>query len=126
MQGVAHITVGRMVVPMPSKKDRDLPWERACASIGATYDAFHGLSSNYVFASGPGARINAFLDAAEGFHLQKDVAKPMIMVSAGIIDCGDAQALTTVSLLSGHLQVRVTRPCEPSCLSVRPCPSETL
>jgi sulfite reductase alpha subunit-like flavoprotein len=41
------------------------------------------MSSHYVHSLREGDRINVFLDRAEGFHLQEDVGKPMIFVSAG-------------------------------------------
>jgi sulfite reductase alpha subunit-like flavoprotein len=42
-----------------------------------------GLSSGYLHSIHDGERINVFVDRAEGFHLQEDVSKPMIFVSAG-------------------------------------------
>jgi cytochrome P450/NADPH-cytochrome P450 reductase len=42
-----------------------------------------GLCSHYVHSLREGERLNVFLDQAEGFHLQEDVGKPMIFVSAG-------------------------------------------
>jgi cytochrome P450 / NADPH-cytochrome P450 reductase len=42
-----------------------------------------GMCSGYVHSLRDGDRVNAFVDRAEGFHLQKDVEKPMIFVSAG-------------------------------------------
>jgi NADPH-ferrihemoprotein reductase len=44
---------------------------------------FRGMSSHYVHTLREGDRMNIFLDRAEGFHLQEDVTKPMIFVSAG-------------------------------------------
>src|SRR5262249_19247530 len=44
---------------------------------------FSGLSSSYVHALKEGDRLNVFHDSSDGFHLQEDVAKPMIFVSAG-------------------------------------------
>ena len=44
---------------------------------------FRGMSSQYVQPLREGDRRNIFLDRAEGFHLQEDVEKPMIFVSAG-------------------------------------------
>jgi sulfite reductase alpha subunit-like flavoprotein len=41
------------------------------------------MSSHYVHTLREGDRMNIFLDRAEGFHLQDDVTKPMIFVSAG-------------------------------------------
>jgi cytochrome P450/NADPH-cytochrome P450 reductase len=42
-----------------------------------------GASSHYLHSIHEGDRINVFVDRAEGFHLQEDIAKPMIFVSAG-------------------------------------------
>jgi sulfite reductase (NADPH) flavoprotein alpha-component len=42
-----------------------------------------GMSSHYVHALHENARVTVFVDRAEGFHLQEDVSKPMIFVSAG-------------------------------------------
>ena len=44
---------------------------------------FHGASSRYLHELRPGDRLAVFLDSADGFHLQDDVSKPMIFVSAG-------------------------------------------
>ena len=44
---------------------------------------FRGMSSHYVHTLREGDRLNVFLDSADGFHLQEDVTKPMIFVSAG-------------------------------------------
>ena len=41
------------------------------------------MSSHYLHALREGDRLNVFLDSADGFHLQEDVTKPMIFVSAG-------------------------------------------
>jgi cytochrome P450 / NADPH-cytochrome P450 reductase len=65
--GVAHVTVGLEAMPVPGMPDRD----------------FHGMSSHYVHTLREGDRLNVFLNSADGFHLQEDVAKPMIFVSAG-------------------------------------------
>jgi cytochrome P450/NADPH-cytochrome P450 reductase len=65
--GTAHITVGLDVATVPSMPDRD----------------FRGVSAHYVHTLREGDRVNVFLDSADGFHLQDDVAKPMIFVSAG-------------------------------------------
>jgi cytochrome P450 / NADPH-cytochrome P450 reductase len=64
---VVHLTVGLEAVPVP-----DLP-ERV----------FRGMSAHYLHALHEGARLNVFLEGADGFHLQDDVSKPMIFVSAG-------------------------------------------
>jgi cytochrome P450/NADPH-cytochrome P450 reductase len=42
-----------------------------------------GMCSHYLHSLREGERLNVFLDQAEGFHLQEDVSKPMIFVSAG-------------------------------------------
>jgi cytochrome P450/NADPH-cytochrome P450 reductase len=42
-----------------------------------------GMSSGYLHALREGDRLNVFHDSADGFHLQEDVTKPMIFVSAG-------------------------------------------
>ncbi len=65
--GVAHLTVGLEAVPVPGLPGRD----------------FRGMSSHYVHTLREGDRLNVFLDSADGFHLQDDVTKPMIFVSAG-------------------------------------------
>jgi cytochrome P450 / NADPH-cytochrome P450 reductase len=65
--GVAHVTVGFEAMPVPGMPDRD----------------FRGMSSHYMHAVREGDRLNVFLDSADGFHLQDDVTKPMIFVSAG-------------------------------------------
>ena len=64
---VAHLTVGLDPAPVP-----DLPGRSFC-----------GLSSSYVHALREGDRLSVFHDSADGFHLQEDVTKPMIFVSAG-------------------------------------------
>ena len=64
---VAHVTVGLQVSPLPAAPDRD----------------FRGVSSHYIHTLREGDRLNVFLDSADGFHLQEDVTKPMIFVSAG-------------------------------------------
>ncbi|MDQ2784198.1 MAG: cytochrome P450 [Chloroflexota bacterium] len=63
----AHISVGSHTLPIPGMPGR----------------AFRGMSSHYVHSLREGDRMNVFLDRAEGFHLQEDVTKPMIFVSAG-------------------------------------------
>ncbi|HJS93762.1 MAG TPA: sulfite reductase flavoprotein subunit alpha, partial [Solirubrobacteraceae bacterium] len=64
---LVHLTVGLEAVPVP-----DLP-ERV----------FRGMSAHYLHALHEGARLNVFLETADGFHLQDDVSKPMVFVSAG-------------------------------------------
>jgi cytochrome P450/NADPH-cytochrome P450 reductase len=64
---VAHLTVGLEAMPVPGMPDRD----------------FRGMSSHYVHTLREGDRLNIFHDSADGFHLQDDVTKPMIFVSAG-------------------------------------------
>jgi cytochrome P450/NADPH-cytochrome P450 reductase len=65
-EAVAHVTVGLEPKRVPG-----------------TDCEFRGLSSSYVHALREGDRLNVFLDSAEGFHLQDDVTKPMVFVSAG-------------------------------------------
>jgi cytochrome P450 / NADPH-cytochrome P450 reductase len=64
--GVVHVTVGLEHVPVPG-----------------TSREFRGLCAHHVHTLREGDRLNVFLDSADGFHLQDDVAKPMIFVSAG-------------------------------------------
>lgn len=63
----AHISVGSQSIPVPGMPGRE----------------FRGMSSGYVHSLRAGDRLNVFLDRAEGFHLQADISKPMIFVSAG-------------------------------------------
>jgi cytochrome P450/NADPH-cytochrome P450 reductase len=65
--GAAHLTVGLEATPVP----------------GVPGTGFCGMSSRYVHALREGDRLNIFHDSADGFHLQEDVTKPMIFVSAG-------------------------------------------
>ena len=65
--GVAHVTVGLEATPVPGMPGTD----------------FRGMSSHYVHTLREGDRLNVFHDSADGFHLQEDVTKPMIFVSAG-------------------------------------------
>lgn len=65
--GWAHVSVGAQYFPIPGMADR----------------VFQGMSSHYVHSMREGDTINIFLDRAEGFHLQRDIARPMIFVSAG-------------------------------------------
>ena len=64
---VAHLTVGLEAVPLPEQPDR----------------AFRGLSAHYLHSLRDGDRLNIFLEGSDGFHLQDDVTRPMIFVSAG-------------------------------------------
>jgi cytochrome P450 / NADPH-cytochrome P450 reductase len=64
---VAHLTVGLETAQVPGMPGRE----------------FHGTSSHYVHSLREGDRINVFHDSADGFHLQQNVTKPMIFVSAG-------------------------------------------
>jgi cytochrome P450/NADPH-cytochrome P450 reductase len=64
---VVHLTVGLETVAVPGMPGRE----------------FRGLSARYVHALREGDRLNVFLDDADGFHLQEDVSRPMIFVSAG-------------------------------------------
>ena len=63
----AHVAVGSHVRPVPGIPGRE----------------FRGMSSTFVHGLREGDRVHVFLDRAEGFHLQEDVTKPMIFVSAG-------------------------------------------
>ena len=63
---VVHLTVGLENAPVPGM-------ERA----------FRGMSAHYVHTLRERDRMNVFLESADGFQLQEDVAKPMIFVSAG-------------------------------------------
>ena len=65
--GSAHLTVGLEAVDVPGEPDR----------------TFHGTGSRYLHGLRPGDRLAVFLDSADGFHLQDDISKPMIFVSAG-------------------------------------------
>jgi cytochrome P450/NADPH-cytochrome P450 reductase len=65
--GVAHVTVGLAPLEVPGMPDR----------------VFRGMCGHYVHTLREGDRVNVFLDSADGFHLQEDVAKPMVFVSAG-------------------------------------------
>jgi cytochrome P450 / NADPH-cytochrome P450 reductase len=64
---VAHVAVGLDPVAVPGMPDR----------------VFRGMCADYVHGLREGDRLNVFLDSADGFHLQDDVGKPMIFVSAG-------------------------------------------
>jgi cytochrome P450/NADPH-cytochrome P450 reductase len=64
---VVHITVGRLETPLSG------PGERR----------FRGLCSHYLHAVPQAGTLDIFLDKAEGFGIQDDLAAPMIMVSAG-------------------------------------------
>ncbi len=64
---VAHVSVGSHATDIP----------------GMPHRQFRGMSSHYVHTRRVDDRINVFLDRAEGFHLQEDLGKPMIFVSAG-------------------------------------------
>jgi cytochrome P450 / NADPH-cytochrome P450 reductase len=63
---VVHLTVGLEAVAVPGSERE-----------------FLGMSARYVHSLREGDRINVFLEGADGFHLQEDVTKPMIFVSAG-------------------------------------------
>ena len=64
---VVHLTVGLEALPVPGMPER----------------VFHGMSAHYVHGIREGDRVNVFLESASGFHLQEDVTKPMLFVSAG-------------------------------------------
>jgi len=61
------VTVGLQVTSVPGMPDRD----------------FGGICSHYMHTLREGDRLNVFVESADGFHLQEDVTKPMIFVSAG-------------------------------------------
>ena len=65
--GIAHLTIGLEATPVPGAPGRD----------------FRGMSAHYLHTVREGDRLNVFHDSADGFHLQEDLAKPMIFVSAG-------------------------------------------
>ncbi len=62
-----HLTVGLEGVPVPDLSER----------------VFRGMSAHYLHALHEGNRLNVFLEGSDGFHLQDDVTKPMVFVSAG-------------------------------------------
>jgi cytochrome P450/NADPH-cytochrome P450 reductase len=62
-----QLTVGLEEAPVAGMPDR----------------VFRGMSAHYVHTLRDGDRVNVFLENADGFHLQEDVARPMIFVSAG-------------------------------------------
>ncbi|HEX9065308.1 MAG TPA: sulfite reductase flavoprotein subunit alpha, partial [Streptosporangiaceae bacterium] len=64
---VADLTVGLAPARVPGLPDRE----------------FRGAASGYLHAVRDGDRLNIFHDSADGFHLQDDLTKPMIFVSAG-------------------------------------------
>ena len=64
---VVHLTVGLEDVPVPEMPER----------------SFRGLSADYLHGLRDGDRLTVFLERSDGFHLQEDVTKPMIFVSAG-------------------------------------------
>jgi sulfite reductase alpha subunit-like flavoprotein len=64
---VVHVAVGLEAAPVPGMPDRE----------------FRGMSSHFVHSLREGDRLDVFVDRAEGFHLQEDLSKPMIFVSAG-------------------------------------------
>jgi len=63
--GVVQLTVALEAAPAPAGHE------------------FRGMGSRYLHTLREGDRLNVFLDSADGFHLQQDVTKPMIFVSAG-------------------------------------------
>jgi cytochrome P450/NADPH-cytochrome P450 reductase len=64
---IAHLTVGLACNPVPGAPEHD----------------FRGMSSHYVHGLRAGDRLDVILDRTGGFHLQEDVTKPMIFISAG-------------------------------------------
>ncbi|HET7247219.1 MAG TPA: hypothetical protein VFJ07_20525, partial [Streptosporangiaceae bacterium] len=65
--GVAHLTIGLEATQVP----------------GMPTHNFHGMSSHYLHTIRDGDRLNVFHNSADGFHLQEDVTRPMIFISAG-------------------------------------------
>jgi len=65
--GIAHLVVGLNRTPLP-----DMPKREFC-----------GMSARYLHTLRERDRMNVFLQSADGFHMQEDVAKPMVFVSAG-------------------------------------------
>ena len=53
------------------------------AHVAVGLEAVGGLCSSYVHRLREGDRLNVFLDSTDGFHLQEDVRRPMVFVSAG-------------------------------------------
>ena len=64
---IAHVTVGLEITSVHGMPDHD----------------FGGMCSHYLHRLRQGDRMNVFVEGADGFHLQEDVTKPMIFVSAG-------------------------------------------
>jgi sulfite reductase alpha subunit-like flavoprotein len=64
---IVHLTVGLEAVAVPDGSER----------------VFRGMSSHYLHTLHEGNRLNVFLEGSDGFHLQDDVTKPMVFVSAG-------------------------------------------
>jgi cytochrome P450 / NADPH-cytochrome P450 reductase len=64
---LVHLTVGLEGVSVPEMPER----------------VFRGMSARYLHGIHDGERVNVFLEGSDGFHLQDDVTKPMIFVSAG-------------------------------------------
>jgi cytochrome P450/NADPH-cytochrome P450 reductase len=60
-----HLTVGLETVPVTRERE------------------FCGMSARYLHALHDGGRLNVFLESSDGFHLQGDLTKPMLFVSAG-------------------------------------------
>jgi cytochrome P450 / NADPH-cytochrome P450 reductase len=66
-EGIAHVAVGlsrTLVAEIPGRK-------------------FCGMSAHYMHTLRERDRVNIFLESADGFHMQEDVEKPMVFVSAG-------------------------------------------
>jgi len=66
-EGTAHVAVGLSRAPVPGMPGRE----------------FAGMSSSYVHSLREGDRMDVFVESADGFHLQEEVARPMVFVSAG-------------------------------------------
>ncbi|HEX8977706.1 MAG TPA: cytochrome P450 [Solirubrobacteraceae bacterium] len=66
-ESAAHVAVGLSRTSVPEMPGRE----------------FCGMSSHYLHTLREGDRVNVFVEGADGFHIQEDVEKPMIFVSAG-------------------------------------------
>jgi cytochrome P450/NADPH-cytochrome P450 reductase len=65
--GVVHLTIGLETAVVPDEPPRE----------------FRGVCGGYLHSLREGDRVTVFHDGADGFHLQGDVAKPMLFVSVG-------------------------------------------
>jgi cytochrome P450/NADPH-cytochrome P450 reductase len=64
---LVHLTVALEAAPVPERPER----------------VFRGLSARYLHALHERERLNVFVEGVDGFHLQDDLTKPMLFVSAG-------------------------------------------